>query len=194
MNSAKPETVITATSTTFFRLFCTGRFTVPWHQRHYDWKSDHVDELLHDFADAITAERRCYFLGTVILVQSVPGHWRINDGQQRMVTLSLICARLLRMFNNHNDSHRAHMALRVLFAIDEHSTDVLDTDRLTPRLTPPRDDKTRYNLMISWPEHRVQRQADAGVAPDRYLRHRYGSRQIEALLRFSHAESRGRLP
>ena len=108
MNSEKPETVITATSTTFFRLFCTGRFTVPWHQRHYDWQSDHVDELLHDFADAITAERRCYFLGTVILVQSVPGHWRINDGQQRMVTLSLICARLLRMFNNHNDSHRAH--------------------------------------------------------------------------------------
>ena len=41
------------------------------------------------------------------------------------------------------------MALRVLFDIDENSTDTLDTaDRLTPRLTPPRDDKTRYNLMI----------------------------------------------
>ena len=41
------------------------------------------------------------------------------------------------------------MALRVLFDIDENSTDALDnTDRLTPRLTPPRDDKTRYNLMI----------------------------------------------
>ena len=41
------------------------------------------------------------------------------------------------------------MALRVLFDIDEHSTDALDNiDRLTPRLTPPRDDKTRYNLMI----------------------------------------------
>ena len=39
------------------------------------------------------------------------------------------------------------MALRVLFAIDENGTEV-STDRLTPRLTPPRDDKTRYNLMI----------------------------------------------
>ena len=147
MKSSDPPTVITAASTTFFRLFCAGRFTVPWHQRHYDWQPEHVDELLHDFAEAINANRRCYFLGTVILVESAPGRWRINDGQQRMVTLSLICASLLRMFQHHNDSHRAHMALRVLFAIDENSTAV-SVDRLTPRLTPPRDDKTRYNLMI----------------------------------------------
>ena len=147
MNSSSPETVITSTSTTFFRLFCTGCFTVPWHQRRYDWQPEHVDELLHDLAEAINAERHCYFLGTVILVQSSPGHWRINDGQQRMVTLSLICASLLRVFQDHSDSHRAHIALRVLFAIDENSTEV-NTDGLTPRLTPPRDDKTRYNLMI----------------------------------------------
>ena len=146
MNSS---TTISSTATTFFRLFCSGRFTVPWHQRRYDWKPDHVDELLHDFADAIDANRSCYFLGTLILVESTPGRWRINDGQQRMVTMSLLCACLLRMFVDHNDSHRAHMALRVLFDIDENSTDALgNSDRLNPRLTPPRDDKTRYNLMI----------------------------------------------
>lgn len=147
MKPSDVSTVITAASTSFFRLFCAGRFTVPWHQRRYDWKPEHVDELLHDFAEAIETGRSCYFLGTVILVQSAPGRWLINDGQQRMVTLSLICASLLRTFNAHGDSHRAHMALRILFAIDENSTDV-DSDRLTPRLTPPRDDKTRYNLMI----------------------------------------------
>ena len=150
MSSSDSHTVITSTAATLFRLFCTGRFTVPWHQRRYDWKPDHVDELLHDLADAIDADRPCYFLGTVILVESDPGRWRINDGQQRMVTMSLICACLLRLFTDHNDSHRAHMALRVLFDIDENSTDTLDdTARLPPRLTPPRDDKTRYHLMIS---------------------------------------------
>ena len=147
--SSKPSTVITSTATTFSRLFRTGRFTVPWHQRRYDWQPDHVDELLHDFADAVAADRRCYFLGTIILVQSEPGHWRINDGQQRMVTLSLISACLLRLFIDHGDSHRAHIALRVLFEIDEDTTDALDNmDRLPPRLMPPRDDTTRYNLMI----------------------------------------------
>ena len=149
MNSSSPETVIASKATTFFRLFCSGRFTVPWHQRRYDWQPEHVDELLHDFADAIEANRPCYFLGTIILVESAPGRWNINDGQQRMVTLSLICACLLRMFTDHNDSHRAYMALRVLFDIDENSTDALEkTDQLSPRMTPPRDDKTRYNLMI----------------------------------------------
>ena len=149
MNASSPPTVINSTSTTCFRLFCSGRFTVPWHQRRYDWQPEHVDELLHDLDDAISADRYCYFLGTVILVKSHPARWRINDGQQRMVTLSLICACLFRMFNDHNDSHRSHIALRILFDIDEHSTEALQTiDRLTPRLTPPRDDKTRYNLMI----------------------------------------------
>ena len=149
MTSPTFATTISSTATTLFRLFCTGRFTVPWHQRRYDWQPEHVDELLHDFADAIDADRRCYFLGTVILVESAPGRWRINDGQQRMVTMSLICACLLRMLADNNDSHRAHMALRVLFDIDENRTDAMDNiDRLTPRLTPPRDDKTRYNLMI----------------------------------------------
>ena len=149
-SSTRPSTIIESRATTFFRLFCAGCFTVPWHQRRYDWQPEHVDELLHDLADAIAADRRCYFLGTIILVASDLGRWRINDGQQRMVTLSLICACLLRMFTDHGDSHRAHMALRVLFDIDENSTKrFCDAETLTPRLTPHRDDKTRYKQLIS---------------------------------------------
>ena len=142
-------TVIDSSALTFFRLVCDAVFTVPWHQRRYDWKSEHVEELLQDIDDAISANRHCYFLGTIILVRSGPRQWRINDGQQRMVTLSLICACLRRLFTEHNDSRREHLALRVLFDIDENSTQTVENiDRLTPRVTPPRDDKTRYNLMI----------------------------------------------
>ena len=149
MNPPGRSTVITSRATTFFRLFSSRRFTVPWHQRRYDWKPDHVDELLHDFADAIKADRQCYFLGTVILVESGPGVWLINDGQQRMVTLSLISACLLRVFIDRNDSARVRTALRVLFDVEETSPGTADDiDRLSPRLTPPREDKTRYSLMI----------------------------------------------
>ena len=141
--------IIESSAVTFFRLISEGLFTVPWHQRRYDWRPEDVDDLLQDIDDAFADERRCYFLGTVILVKAGSRLWRINDGQQRMVTLSLICACLRRLFSEHGDSMREHLALRVLFDVDEDSTQVVDNlDRLRPRLTPPRDDKTRYNLMI----------------------------------------------
>ena len=149
MNATAASPVIDARPTTFFRLFCGGRFEVPWHQRKYDWKTDHVQELLLDIDDALDAERSCYFLGTVILVQSAPDVWRINDGQQRMVTLSLICACLRNHFAAQNDSQRMKMAHRVLFEIDESTVVSMEhLERQRPRLTPPRDDKTFYNQML----------------------------------------------
>ena len=97
MTNTDRTTVIESKSVTFFRLFCEGRFRVPWHQRRYDWKPDHVLELLRDIDEAFGAGSQCYFLGMVIFVESARRKWHINDGQQRMVTLSLICACLYRV-------------------------------------------------------------------------------------------------
>lgn len=157
MMGPETSTVIHAGATTFYGLTCAGRFEVPWHQRKYDWAPDHVDDLMADLHDAITADRRCYFLGTVILVESpskgadTVRTWRVNDGQQRLITLSLICARLLRTLVDHDPS-RVRLARRVLFDVDEAAAadDVVlsETDGLTPRLTPPRDDRARYRLLL----------------------------------------------
>ena len=68
MTDPDSSTVIGARATTFFRLLRSGLFKVPWHQRRYDWTADHVEELLQDIDDAINDGRRCYFLGTMILV------------------------------------------------------------------------------------------------------------------------------
>ena len=143
------NTVIDTKSMVFSRLYYTGKFEVPWHQRRYDWKKEHVSELLHDIDEAVSENRRCYFLGAVMLLAKQGGSWQINDGQQRMVTISLICAYLCRLFSEANDSRRETIALRLLFDLDENSTEQFcNADRLTPRLTPPRDDKTRYNQLI----------------------------------------------
>ena len=143
------DTVIRTESMIFSRLYYTGKFEVPWHQRIYDWKKDHVLELLHDIDEAVGENRSCYFLGAVMLVEKQPGSWLINDGQQRMVTISLICACLCRLFSNKKDSLRETRALRILFDLDENSTErFCDADRLMPRLTPPSDDQTRYNQLI----------------------------------------------
>ncbi len=143
------STAIDTKSMIFSRLYYTGKFEVPWHQRRYDWKKEHVSELLHDIDEAVSENRRCYFLGAVMLLTKQEDFWQINDGQQRMVTISLICACFCRLFSEANDSHRETIALRILFDLDENTTErFCNADRLTPRLTPPSDDKTRYNQLI----------------------------------------------
>ena len=143
------KTVITTNQMVFSHLFYEGRFAVPWHQRRYDWTKEHVRELLQDIDEAIKEKRKCYFLGAIILIEKGTNVWEINDGQQRMVTVSLICACLSRLFHEANEQIYENHALRMLFDLDVNSTARLpDTDELTPRLTPPRDDRTRYNLMI----------------------------------------------
>lgn len=135
----------------FSNLFYTGRFVVPWHQRRYDWEGEHISDLLRDIDEAIAEDRKCYFLGAIMLVKKEDRLWEINDGQQRMVTFSLICAYLCRRFNNEEEKSSIHeaLALRIPFDLDENSTENLsNADKLKPRLTPPRDDQSRYNLMI----------------------------------------------
>ena len=146
-------TVIGSRPMIFSSLFHEGKFCVPWHQRRYDWKKEHISDLLRDIDEAITENRKCYFLGSIMLVKQDDRVWEINDGQQRMVTFSLLCARLCRLFNQHNatPSPSVHetLALRILFDLDERSTDNLSkADEFTPRLTPPRDDQSRYHLII----------------------------------------------
>ncbi|MYD60705.1 MAG: DUF262 domain-containing protein [Gemmatimonadetes bacterium] len=142
-------TVVDAKASVLSYLFYTGKFEVPWHQRYYDWTKEHVSELLYDLDEAFRENRNCYFLGAVMLVKKANGIWEINDGQQRMVTFSLICARLARIFRDEVDTRREALALRIFFDLDEnHTRDLSEADELTPRLSPPRNDKTNYNLLI----------------------------------------------
>lgn len=143
------QTVIESKAMFFSDLFHQGRFTVPWHQRYYDWKVDDVRALLHDIDEAVKENRECYFLGAVMLVKIGSGEWEINDGQQRMVTISLICAALCRRFAHEGDSQREGLALRMLFDLDDKSAWILDDAELyTPRVSPPQNDAMRYRQMI----------------------------------------------
>ena len=148
MTARKP--LIETNSWLFSKLLQEGLFKVPWHQRYYDWNSDHVRELLSDIEEAIIEERQCYFLGTVILVKKESTRWEINDGQQRMITFSLICAALCRRFaENGSGSHYETRALRILFDLDPGEACTLNNAQdYSPRIFPQRDDKVSYWSMI----------------------------------------------
>ena len=149
MSNDKTNPSIWAVSKVLSHLLYAGRFCVPWHQRYYDWRQEHVKELLDDINEAVDEKRTCYFLGAVMLVEKEDEVWEINDGQQRMVTFSLICAALCRLFCDRGDALRENRALRNLFVLDQNNTKKLaDADELKPRFSPPRNDKARYNLLI----------------------------------------------
>ena len=111
--------VIKAESKLISHLFYMGRFAVPWHQRYYDWASGDVEALLHDIDEALRDNRISYFLGSIMLLSTRQSkHWEINDGQQRMITLSLICASLSRRFRNEGKSQHEAQAIRMTFERD----------------------------------------------------------------------------
>lgn len=143
-------TAIGAEAILFSELFYKGRFHVPWHQRYYDWTTEDVRALLLDIEEAVREKRRCYFVGAVILVEKENGVWEINDGQQRMVTISLICAALCRRFAEEtHDSQREGLALRILFKLHGGKVCFLDqAEHYEPRVRPPLNDRVRYSEMI----------------------------------------------
>ena len=149
----KRSTVIGAQALLLSDLFYQGKFNVPWHQRYYDWKVQDVQALLQDIDEAVEEQRDCYFLGSIMLVSTEDrSSWEINDGQQRMVTVSLICASLCRRFASNvsvPDTRREALALRILFELDaSHTHTLMDADRCTPRISPPSNDTMRYKQMI----------------------------------------------
>jgi uncharacterized protein with ParB-like and HNH nuclease domain len=61
-------------------------FVVPDFQRGYVWKQDQVERLL----EAISSKEGKY-LGNVVILSSTGGKDLLVDGQQRLVTISLLC-------------------------------------------------------------------------------------------------------
>ena len=131
-------------------LLAMGRFQVPWHQRFYDWSTEHIRELLNDIKEALDDGRSCYFLGSIMLIQR-GSHWEINDGQQRLMTLSLVFAAFARYFDatSTRNQRRKTISLKLLFNVpatrEINETNLEDE---TPRLTPPRTDRARFHQII----------------------------------------------
>ena len=83
------------------------KFVIPNFQRDYSWTEEQVEELLNDIIDSFhnikTNENEFYFLGTVQLAKlDNYGYLSIIDGQQRLITLSIIIKVLNEKINDKN--------------------------------------------------------------------------------------------
>jgi uncharacterized protein with ParB-like and HNH nuclease domain len=89
------------------KLLKNSRFAVPSHQRPYAWQEEQVRELYRDITDAKNRTTEEYFLGTIVLANAPEGRQSIIDGQQRLVTVSVLIAAIRDYFANDGQTQRA---------------------------------------------------------------------------------------
>ena len=145
MTSIKSEVLLLS------KLLIKGRFTVPWHQRYYDWNAEQIDDLLVDLKEAMDEGRTSYFLGTIMLVER-RGTWEINDGQQRLITVSLLFAALRRVFSKRPEQDflkRETIIFTILCAcVPGTGNNLRDQPRAVPRIVPSRHDRLKFTQII----------------------------------------------
>ncbi len=89
------------------KLLKQSRFTVPPHQRPYAWVEEQVNDLYRDIADAQKRKTEEYFLGTIVLANTSESRLSIVDGQQRLVTVSILLAAIRDYFAQDGQTDRA---------------------------------------------------------------------------------------
>lgn len=111
-------------------LFPATRFTVPIYQREYAWSISEVRDFWTDLQSTLTSGQagESYFLGLIILTED-DGRQHVVDGQQRILTLTLLIAAM---------RNQARLAGRAALA-DKLQSDFLyavnySTDELEPRI------------------------------------------------------------
>jgi hypothetical protein len=114
------------------------------YQRPYKWRAKHVNQLLDDIISHRT--KSCYRLGTVVLYQELVGdtagddptssesrhnkskECAIVDGQQRLLTLTLLCSVLDRDNNKFNSGLLSHsFTSKITINSLQHNAKVIDS-------------------------------------------------------------------
>lgn len=134
---------LNASSSTAGGLISGSTFEVPPYQREYSWGEDEVREFFEDIQRSLDSDS--YFLGLIILTDE-DGRKKIVDGQQRVVTLTLLASALY-----HEAKRRGRSALAERLNADFLTSINYDTDGSDPRvvLTDSADNDTLQHIVTT---------------------------------------------
>ncbi len=107
-------------------LISNSTFVVPPFQREYAWGEEEVRAFLKDIHGSLDDES--YFLGLIILTEEA-SCYQVVDGQQRIITLTLLATALY-----HEAIHRDRRALADRIQSDFLRTINYETDETDPRV------------------------------------------------------------
>lgn len=153
-------------------LYASNRFTVPDFQRDYSWSvQSEVGAFWQDLSRALSEDRE-YFLGLLVTTQ-LSGEREVVDGQQRLITLSLL-ANALRLIAIEHDRQLVAKDLRstFLYAVD------YKTESEVPRMHLTEDaDRSAFAAIVSAATATtVPRQEDSRI----WLAHNYLLSQLRS--------------
>lgn len=78
-------------SQTLRQLLGNGlRYTIPKFQRDYSWTLEQWDDLWQDMEAVRRGDEPAHYLGYLVLQTANDKEYTVIDGQQRMITLSLL--------------------------------------------------------------------------------------------------------
>ena len=107
------------------------KFFIPSYQRPYCWEPDNAEALLEDVWESCKSGEKEYFIGSIICIPREDGY-EVVDGQQRLVTLTLIMAIMGRLEDKCDEMIRSDMKNRI-FRIDPYANRREPSPTLTVR-------------------------------------------------------------
>ena len=122
-------------------ILWAGVFEVPWHQREFDWDTEHVEQFWDDIQRNVENGEDDYFIGSITLTERVGRHFYIQDGQQRLTTYSMMLAALMDIVP---DDHKSRV-YTVIYDI-EHGTMPTGTENL--RIKHQERDQNNYSAVM----------------------------------------------
>ena len=132
---------LSAAASTAGNLFSANVFQVPPFQREYSWQENEVNDFWNDLQGSLEGDY--YFIGLIVLTDK-GSHKYVVDGQQRIITTSLLANALY-----HEALRRGRTALAdriqatFIYSID------FQTDEIRPRvLLSDKDDDATYKYIV----------------------------------------------
>lgn len=101
---------MSAYKSSIYDLLSMDNLAIPDYQRPYKWTKRNINELLTDISKAIEEGQKYgdsykYRIGTILIHNSQDGKLYIVDGQQRIISIALVCLYLSPSFHSDLTNH-----------------------------------------------------------------------------------------
>lgn len=147
MNNSKSKMTASSNESFLDAIFhAPNYYDIPFFQRSYKWKEGQIDRLIGDLQSVLDDEKEVHFLGAVIFHQraSDPGKpqtYEVIDGQQRLTTIFLLLAAIVRWMVLNKQYSRASELFRSYLVIGHLGAG-------GSKLQPSKDDRGQLNKIF----------------------------------------------